>query len=827
MSISEIEAEISPEIVNGQGDEHDLFTEVPNGSREPDQVSEALRDLKMGFHSVPVPDGKKGPRIFKWNDLRLDETAIRREIRPGGNRALLLGSASGGLIDIDIDYKQATRLARWFLPPTDRRHGRLSKPNSHWWYRVNSIDGEVADVRTEVFKGTDGKPLVELRGDRHATLVPTSIHPSGERLVWHSIGKPAEVTLPELRRAVSQMAAAALVLQRWGQGSRHELAMALSGALLRGGIDIKEVKHFITAVCHAARDEELADRLSCADTTLTRLQNGEETTGQPKLAELLGEHGQEIVEKLSDWLELESTEYAAEQPPGNAPPHTPKQKCNPTAVARDYLADLRTSAKLPDNKLVLAFWGGTFYRFDVRLNCWKPLLAAEMFACVMRFRQDKGRNGGVTSSQIRNVIANLEGLTILDCGDEAAPFYVEQSGPHTKIDRRNYVVFKNGMLNIDKIEKNDDSAELIPPDPNYFNLFALPYEYDAGAGCENFQRFLRHVLEIDPETDEPIHRGDRRREVLQEFFGYCLLPDARFHKFLLMVGEGANGKSVVQRLLTKMLGENNVSHIELGQFKAEFALQPLLGKAANICGDLDQLQSLEEGVLKRLTGEDNLTVNRKGLPHVTMQPNMKFVFACNSLPRFRDRSNGLWRRLIAMPFNVTIKSEEQDAMLATKLEAELPGILNWAITGLQRLLQNGGFTKCEKCSAESQQHQIECDPFQQFWDECVVMDKESQTTKGDLYERYQEWCRVNGRKPVGSSEVGKFVPKRGVTEGRETTGKRTRFWVGIKLVGDDFGDTYIPRAEVGRFGSPPYVVPVHAVRGPSGAATDGVVAGSD
>src|SRR5207244_44295 len=126
-------------------------------------------------------------------------------------------------------------------------------------------------------------------------------------------------------------------------------------------------------------------------------------------------------------------------------------------------------------------------------------------------------------------------------------------------------------------------------------------------------------LERDPETGEPLREpGDRRVELLQEFMGASVLGDGRFQKFLLMVGDGGNGKGVLQTVWTELLGRDNVANQGLDQFGSRFALQPLLGKLANICGDLAELDGVAEGILKQLTGGDRLTVDRKNLPAVSM-----------------------------------------------------------------------------------------------------------------------------------------------------------------------------------------------------------------
>ena len=234
-----------------------------------------------------------------------------------------------------------------------------------------------------------------------------------------------------------------------------------------------------------------------------------------------------------------------------------------------------------------------------------------------------------------------------------------------------------------------------------------------------------------------------------------------------MVGDGANGKSVILHLLTMLLGRENVCHVALDQLGGPFGLEPLLDKMASVCGDLNEIDAVAEGILKRLTGQDNLTVHRKHRTSLTMAPSIKLTFATNTVPRFADKTRGVWRRLILMLFNVTIPDDEQDEMLNQTLEEELPGILNWAIRGLRRLLEQEAFTVCPTCEAAKGQHQRDCDPFTQFVDECLEFRPIAQIDKPDLYALYQEWCEANGNKPLASGSFTRLVKKlAGVTEGR-------------------------------------------------------------
>lgn len=461
---------------------------------------------------------------------------------------------------------------------------------------------------------------------------------------------------------------------------------------------------------------------------------------------------------------------------------------NPTLLAADFLERHRAGRPVappgPDDR-VLHYFGGTFYDWG---RAWRPVGPEEMRALVTNDLQDHAGVGRVTTGLTSNVVENLRGRCLVTGGDRPLPFYVVDYGPPAVATDRKMLVFRNGMIDLEAVAANTDPA-LLPHDPRWFGTSVLPFDFDPAAKCPEFKKFLRRVLERDPDTGKALTKGDRRLPLLQEWFGYTLLCDARFQKFLLMLGEGSNGKGVILNLWGQMLGEENVAHVSLDQLSGRFALQPLIGKMANICGDLCEIDAVAEGVLKRLTGQDNITVDIKNRPAVTMAPTLKLVFGTNALPRFSDKSRGVWRRLVAMPFRVVIPEAEQDELLADKLEAELPGILNWALRGLRRLLGQGQFSPCVVCAEAAKRHQLDCDPVTQFVDECGVHPpppggKPLWIPKDELYLQYREWCEGGGYKALSKNRFNRQIAKLpGVTEHRSPSavpdGKRPYYWIGI------------------------------------------------
>ncbi len=214
--------------------------------------------------------------------------------------------------------------------------------------------------------------------------------------------------------------------------------------------------------------------------------------------------------------------------------------------------------------------------------------------------------------------------------------------------RRNSLVVRNGILDVGRLVAGDADV-LIDHTDAFFTLVSLPYPFDATAACPKWLGFLERNLEADAE----------RTALLQEFFGLCLTVDTSFHRFLLMHGEGANGKSVICAALRAVLGTDNVSTVPLEAFGERFQLNQTLGKLANICAEIGEIDKVAEGHLKSFVSGDPMTFERKFKDPIVALPTARLVLATNTLPRFSDRSGGLWRRMIVMPCNVVIAEHER------------------------------------------------------------------------------------------------------------------------------------------------------------------------
>lgn len=243
---------------------------------------------------------------------------------------------------------------------------------------------------------------------------------------------------------------------------------------------------------------------------------------------------------------------------------------------------------------------------------------------------------------------------------------------------RDMISFENGVYDMGSGRLQPFSEELV-------TLWRMPYRYESDGGCPKWETFLREVL---PDGSE--------RDCLQEFFGMCFLDRGRLsiEKMALLVGSGANGKSVVCDVMRGVIGPSRVSDLNPDQLTSDKMVSELEGKVLNFAPDVRRGAAFDSA-LKALASSQEVTGWRlySGAVKVKCPP---LAFALNELPWFRDATPAFFRRLLVFSFGVTIPPERQDRTLAaTIVREESPGVFNWLMEGRGRLLANEGeFTRC-------------------------------------------------------------------------------------------------------------------------------------
>lgn len=302
----------------------------------------------------------------------------------------------------------------------------------------------------------------------------------------------------------------------------------------------------------------------------------------------------------------------------------------------------------------------------------------------------------------------------------------------------------------------------------------MPYDYDPDAACDEWKRFLNHIFEPDADRKQKI-------DLLQEFMGYLLIPSAKYQVMLWLLGPGSNGKSVINEVIIKMLGEANVSAISLDKISKRFQSAELVGKLANISDELEADGYLRDDMLKQAVAGNRIQGEYKNKNPFYFRPYARFVVAMNKLPRIKDTSHGFFRRLMLLTFNRIIAKEEQDRELVQKLTAELPGIFVWALEGLKRLNEHGVFTEVPSSIAALAEFKEECNPVALFVRDLVIpTDKvvDISSKRGiakvlihDVYRTYSAYCRAKGFMPLSDARFGREMSSMGYTA-RKSSGKR-------------------------------------------------------
>ena len=388
-------------------------------------------------------------------------------------------------------------------------------------------------------------------------------------------------------------------------------------------------------------------------------------------------------------------------------------------------------------------WNGPACAGHADRRCYKELPTTDLRGRIARFLDDETTNE-VSQNLVSSVLEALRGRCLVPAWAERPVFLGDNF--ETK-NAGHVVVFENGILDFDAL-LSGENVELQPHTPTIFTPVALPYPFDENADCPEWLAFLNHNLEGDKE----------RIAVLQEFVGYCLFWDTRCHKFLLLEGESRTGKSTFTDIVTALLGEENVSHVPLEAFGQRFALSSTLGKLANICGDTGEIDSVAEGQFKQFTGGDRMDFERKYRDQIHTYPTARVIIATNNRPRFLDRSEAIWERMILVPWNKVIPKEERDEELRERIKRnELPSILIWALAGEARRREQGHFTQAQAVYDAIEDYKRETNPAREFLYENYEADEEGIVDTQKIYAEYAQWCRDCGYHALGERNFGKEV----------------------------------------------------------------------
>ncbi len=403
--------------------------------------------------------------------------------------------------------------------------------------------------------------------------------------------------------------------------------------------------------------------------------------------------------------------------------------------------DFNMFAKQIQDEETLIYLGGEFLAY--RDGKYSPLSQSEIRSLIKKALGDK------FSIHARNeVLASLEGDAFIRHDSLNIPEHL--------------INLQNGLLNL-------STFEILAHDKQYHFLTQTNCGYTAGATCPLWIKFLGEVLGDDP----------KKIDVLQEFFGYCLSPLTTMEKSLMLLGEGANGKSVALNVLRGIFGDENCCSVQMENFNNRNYLAEFFSKMVNISTETNTKAHVYEARFKELVSGEKITADRKYGHPFQFKNSCKLAFAFNELPRIDDKSNAFYRRILPLPFNVQFPEDRQDKELSQKLLAEKSGILLWAIDGLKRLRQQKVFTHATSVKTLIETYKKENNNVLCFVEECCVLSS-NKLSKSSLYKAYVAFCKDNGFQSQSMINFGKNL-RRAFPQIEDYRASKGRLWSGISF----------------------------------------------
>lgn len=411
----------------------------------------------------------------------------------------------------------------------------------------------------------------------------------------------------------------------------------------------------------------------------------------------------------------------------------------------------------------LRFWSGEFWLWDG--SAYRPMSAEQISATIYEVLEQCGM--APNRRRVGDVAHALQAITLLPAS-VSPPVWLDDP----QRDAATILPCSNGLLDM-------ASGQMLLPSPEFFTVSALPVAHDPDCGePTEWLRFLEAIWPDDPESVA----------TLQEFIGYLLMPDTSKQKILLIVGPTRSGKGTILRVLTGLLGRDNVAAPTLGSLSQPFGLQALIGKLAAFVSDARlsgraDATAIAERLLS-ISGEDHVAIPRKFLPDYTATLPARFILATNELPRLSDASGALASRFLVLILRKSFLGKE-DAGLTSRLTAELPQILLWAIEGRKRLALRGRFLQPASARDAVDALGELGSPMTAFLRDCCLVGPGNHCKVLDMFSAWQGWCADNGRDHAGTvqsfaRDLRAAVPGLRATQPRDN-GSRVRVFEGVGL----------------------------------------------
>lgn len=312
----------------------------------------------------------------------------------------------------------------------------------------------------------------------------------------------------------------------------------------------------------------------------------------------------------------------------------------------------------------------------------------------------------------------------------------------------NLIAFNNGVYDIMTGELKPFSTEIVITNK-------IPWDYDPDA-----------YSELADSTLNKLSCGDAAiRALLEECIGYCFYRRNELGKAFILTGDKSNGKSTFLDCVKAILGEKNISALDLKELGDRFNTSMMFGKLANIGDDIgdDFLQGSQVSIFKKIVTGNRIKAERKGQDPFEFNPFIKLLFSANDIPRMKDKTGAVLRRLVIIPFNATFgKSDpDYDPFIKYKLieKESIEYFIRLGVEGLKRVIINDEFTKSTKVQNQLNEYEEENNPIIAFIADSGIDMIENEPTN-EVYKRYQVFCADNAMTPMSNIVFSKQINKR-------------------------------------------------------------------
>ena len=344
--------------------------------------------------------------------------------------------------------------------------------------------------------------------------------------------------------------------------------------------------------------------------------------------------------------------------------------------------------------------------------------------------------------------------------------------PKKEQSRPTLIAFSNGLYDLE----TDEFKEF---NPNEVILNRIPWPYNPAAYSELLNHTLNKITCNDPGI----------RALLEEVAGYCLYRRNSLEKALILIGEKGNGKSTFLYIVHHMLGDSNIASLDLKELGDRFKTAELFGKLANIGDDIGDEFIANASTFRKLVTGDRVNAERKGQDPFEFNNYSTFLFSANEIPRIKDKTGAVQRRLAIVPFDAKFTPDDPnyDPQLKYKLahQEHLEYMIVLSLAGLKRALAQKHFTEPQKVKAANREYEERNNPLIGFIDEIGLDDILNEPTRS-VYQQYNAYCNLNKFTALSSIEFSRQICKRLnlKTKDQRIKGKSCKIFVAVADVAD-------------------------------------------